>query len=109
MANVSLQRSAQAASLAQNRRELAQLQYAHLQAESDYQRQTKLASAGFASAVALDQAQRQEHLAAKLLEQAREDQRVEADIRQRSLDEMAPGRARACSAVCNCSSARASA
>ncbi len=89
MANVSLQRSAQAASLAQNRRELAQLQYTYSQADADYQRQLKLASAGFASAVALDQAQRQERLAAKLLEQAREDQRVEADIRQRSLDEMA--------------------
>jgi HlyD family secretion protein len=89
MANVSLQRSAQAASLAQNRRELAQLQYTYAQADADYQRQLKLASAGFASAVALDQAQRQERLAAKLLEQAREDQRVEADIRQRSLDEMA--------------------
>ncbi len=88
MANVSLQRSAQAASLAQNRRELAQLQYAHLQAESELQRQNKLSSAGFASAVALDQARRQEQLAAKLLEQAREDQRVEANIRQRSLDEM---------------------
>ena len=38
--------------------------------------------------MALDQAQRQEGLAAKLLAQAREDQRVEANIRQRSLDEM---------------------
>ena len=89
MANVSLQRSAQAASLAQNRRELAQLQYTYSQAETDLQRQNKLAAAGFASAVALEQAQRQERLAAKLLEQAREDQRVEANIRQRSLDEMA--------------------
>jgi HlyD family secretion protein len=88
MANVSLQRSAQAASLAQNRRELAQLQYTHMQAESGLQRQTKLASAGFAAAVELDEAQRQERLAAKLLAQARVDQRVEADIRQRSLDEM---------------------
>lgn len=89
MANVSLQRSAQAASLAQNRRELAQLQYAYSLAETELQRQTKLASAGFASAVALDQAQRQELLAARLLDQAREDQRVEANIRQRSLNEMA--------------------
>jgi HlyD family secretion protein len=88
MANVSLQRSAQAASLAQNRRELAQLQAAHLQAESALQRQKKLASAGFAAAVALEDAQRQEQLARQLLEQARHDQRVEADIRQRSLDEM---------------------
>jgi HlyD family secretion protein len=88
MANLSLQRSAEAASLAQNRRELAQLQYAQMQAESELQRQTKLASAGFASAVALDQAQRQESLAATLLKQARADQRVEAKIRQRSLDEM---------------------
>jgi HlyD family secretion protein len=88
MANVSLQRSAQAASLAQNRRELAQLQSAHSQAESELQRQNKLAAAGFASAQALEQAQRQERLAAQLLAQARQDQRVEANIRQRSLDEM---------------------
>lgn len=88
MANVSLQRSAQAASLAQNRRELAQLQSGHSQAESELQRQNKLAAAGFASAQALEQAQRQERLAAQLLEQARQDQRVEANIRQRSLDEM---------------------
>ena len=88
MANVSLQRSAQAASLAQNRRELAQLQFAYSQAEVELQRQTKLSNAGFASAVALDQAQRQERLAAQLLEQARHDQRLEAGIRQRSLDEM---------------------
>jgi HlyD family secretion protein len=88
MANVSLQRSAQAASLAQNRRELAQLQYAHSHAESEYQRQMRLSKAGFASAMALEDGRRQEQLAAQLLEQAREDQRVEADIRQRSLDEM---------------------
>jgi HlyD family secretion protein len=88
MANVSLQRSAQAASLAQNRRELAQLQYSHAQAQSDYDRQVRLSKAGFASAMALEEAQRQERLAAQLLEQARHDQRVEADIRQRSLDEM---------------------
>lgn len=88
MANVSLQRSAQAASVAQNRRELAQLQYAHAQAQSEYDRQLRLSKAGFASAMALEDAQRQEKLAAQLLEQARHDQRVETDIRQRSLDEM---------------------
>jgi HlyD family secretion protein len=88
MANVSLQRSEQAASLAHNRRELLQLQNAHLQADSELQRHLKLASAGFASAAALEQAQRQERLAALLLEQAREDQRIEANIRRRSLEEM---------------------
>lgn len=88
MANVSLQRSAQAASLSQNRRELAQLESAHLLAHSDLQRQQKLSAAGFASAAALEQAHRQQTLAAKLLEQARQDQRVEANIRERSLDEM---------------------
>ena len=88
MANVSMQRSEQAASLAQNRRELVQLQYALSQAETELQRQTRLASAGFAAAMALEQAQRQQRLAAQLLEQARQDQRVEANIRQRSLDEM---------------------
>ncbi len=88
MANVSLQRSAQAASRAQNRRELAQLQHAFAQADGELQRQTKLANAGFASAMSLEQAQRQERLASELLEQARQDQRIEAGIRQRSLDEM---------------------
>ncbi len=89
MANVSLQRSAQAASLAQNRRELAQLQHAHSEAETELQRQTRLSNAGFVSVAALERAQRQERLAAKLLDQAREDQRVEANIRTRSLEEMA--------------------
>lgn len=88
MANVSLQRSAEAASLAQNRRELAQLQFAAAQAESDLDRQTRLAKAGFAAGMALEQAQRQARLATTLVEQARKDQRVEEDIRHRSLDEM---------------------
>lgn len=89
LANVSVQRSAQVASLAQSRREVAQLQAAQLQAESEYQRLQKLADAGFVSAAALDQAQRQHRLSSQLLEQARQDQRIEADTRQRSLDEMA--------------------
>lgn len=89
MANVSVQRSAQAASLAQNRRELAQLQAAQQQAETDHQRQQQLAAAGFVSPAALEQAERQQRLATQLLEQARHDQRVEADTQQQSLDEMA--------------------
>lgn len=89
LANVAVQRSAQVASLAQNRRELTQLQASQLQADSDYQRIAKLASAGFASAAALEQAQRQKQLTSQLLEQARHDQRLEADTRQQSLDEMA--------------------
>lgn len=89
LANVSIQRSAQVASLAQSRREVAQLQAAQLQAESDYQRLQKLADAGYVSAAALDQSRRQYELSSKLLEQARQDQRIEADTRQRSLDEMA--------------------
>lgn len=88
MANVSMQRSEQAASIAQNRRELAQLQYASTQADTELDRQTRLAKAGFAAGMALDQAQRQAQLAATLLEQARKDQRIEQTIRQRSLDEM---------------------
>ena len=88
MANASVQRSAQAASLAQNRRELAQLQAAQEQTEADYQRATMLADAGFVSAAALEQAQRQRQLAAQLLQQARQDQRIEAAIRQQSLAEM---------------------
>jgi HlyD family secretion protein len=89
LANVSVQRSTQVASLAQSRREVAHLQAAQLQAESDYQRLQKLAEAGFASGAALDQSRRQYQLSSQLLQQAREDQRVEADTRQRSLDEMA--------------------
>jgi len=88
MANVSMQRSEQAASLAQNRRELAQLQYAATQADAELDRQTRLAKAGFAAGMALEQAQRQAQLASTLLEQARKDQRVEQAIRARSLDEM---------------------
>src|SRR6185295_1122009 len=75
MANVSLQRSEQAASLAQNRRELAQLKYASAQADAELDRQTRLAQAGFAAAMQLEQAQRQAQLAATLVEQARKDQR----------------------------------
>jgi HlyD family secretion protein len=89
LANVSLQRSAQAASLAQNRRELAQLQAALHRTESEYRRLQRLASAGFVAAATVEDAQREQELAAQLVEQAREDHRVESDIRQRSLDEMA--------------------
>jgi HlyD family secretion protein len=89
LANVSVQRSALVASLAQNRRELAQLQAAQLQADSDYQRIAKLASAGYVSAAALEHAQRQQQLTLQLFKQGRHDQRLEADTRQQSLDEMA--------------------
>nr|WP_316641770.1 hypothetical protein [uncultured Roseateles sp.] len=88
MANVSVQRSAQAASLAQNRRELAQLQAAQQQAEAELERQAQLAAAGFVSLAVLEQAQRQQRLAAQLLQQARADQRLEAETREQSLAEM---------------------
>ncbi len=88
MANVSMERSAQAQSLAQNRRELAQLQAAQGQAESDWQRQSLLADAGFVSPAALAQAVRQRALATQLLADAREDQRREAAIRAQSIDQM---------------------
>ncbi len=88
MANVSVQRSALAASLAQNRRELTQLQAAQQQAESDYQRLAKFAGGGFVSAAEFERAQRQQQLTAQLLEQARQDQRLEAETRRQSLDEM---------------------
>jgi HlyD family secretion protein len=89
IANVSVQRSAQAASLAQSRRELAQMQAVQQQAESEYRRIAKLTGGGFMSAAALEEAERKHVLATQLLQQAREDHRVEAEIRQRSLDEMA--------------------
>jgi HlyD family secretion protein len=89
LANVSIQRSAQAASLAQNRRELAQLQAAQQRADSEHRRLAQLAGAGFIAAAAVEEAQRARQLASELLEQAREDQRIEAGIRERSLEEMA--------------------
>lgn len=88
MANVSVQRSAQAASLALNRRELAQLQAAWSQAEAEAGRQRQLAAAGFISGAALQDAERRQRLAALLLQQAREDQGLEARTRQQSIDEM---------------------
>lgn len=89
MANVSAQRSALAASLAQNRRELAQLHAAQGQAVADHQRQARLAEAGFVSSAALEQAERQQRLATQLLQQAEADQRLEAETRRQSLAEMA--------------------
>ncbi|HJV72315.1 efflux RND transporter periplasmic adaptor subunit [Ideonella sp.] len=89
MANVSVQRSAQAASLALNRRELAQLQAAQTESQAEYQRQAQLAAAGFVSPAALEQAERRQRLAAQLLQQARQDLRLEAETRQQSIDEMA--------------------
>ena len=89
MANVSVQRTAQAASLAQNRRELAQLQAAQQQAESDFRRQAQLADAGFVAPAAVEQSRRQQDLADRLLKQATADQRQEAAIRDQSIAEMA--------------------
>jgi HlyD family secretion protein len=88
MANVSVERTAQAASLAQNRRELAQLQAAAQQAESDWRRQQLLADAGFVSPAAVEQAARNKDLADRLLRQAQGDQRAEAAIREQSITEM---------------------
>ncbi|MBW8897521.1 MAG: hypothetical protein JF619_05270, partial [Massilia sp.] len=89
MANVSVQRTAQAASLAQNRRELAQLQATQQQAEAEWHRQAQLAAAGFVSPAALEQAGRAHALADRLLTQARADQQAEAAIRDQSIAEMA--------------------
>jgi HlyD family secretion protein len=89
MANVSVERTAQAASLAQNRRELAQLQAAQQQAESDHQRQAQLAAAGFVAPAAVEQSRRQLELADHLFKQAEADQRQEAAIRDQSVAEMA--------------------
>lgn len=88
LANVSLQRSAQAASLAQNRRELAQLQTAAQQALDHYQRQAQLAAEGFVSVSSLEKARADRALAQRLLQQAEQDQRIEADTRQQSLNDM---------------------
>ncbi len=89
MANVSVQRSAQAASLAANRRELAQLQAGQQQAEAEWARQSALAAEGFVSTAALEQAERAHRLASQLLQQARADQQAEAQTRAQSIAEMA--------------------
>ncbi|MFL6697618.1 MAG: efflux RND transporter periplasmic adaptor subunit [Vitreoscilla sp.] len=89
MVNVSVQRTAQVASLAQNRRELAQLQAAQQQAQSDWRRQARLAADGFVSAAAVEQSLRTRELADRMLRQAEADQRAEAAIREQSIAEMA--------------------
>jgi HlyD family secretion protein len=89
MANVSVERTAQAASLAQNRRELAQLQAAQQQAEDDWTRRSQLAQAGFVAPAAVAQSLRARDLADRLLRQAEADQRAEAAIRAQSIAEMA--------------------
>lgn len=87
-ANAGLQRSAWASSLAQNRRELAQLRHEAEQAAAELRRQQALAREGFVSAAALEQAERQAALASQLLAQAREDQATEQQARARSLAEL---------------------
>ena len=89
MANVSVERTAQAASLAQNRRELAQLLSAQQQADSDHQRQAQLAADGFVAPAAVERSRRQLALADRLLIQSEADQRQEAEIREQSIAEMA--------------------
>ncbi len=89
LANVSVQRSALASSLAQSRRELAQLQAAQQQAEAEHARQAALAAEGFVAPAALEHSRRQLALASTLLTQTRQDQQIEAQTRQQSLDEMA--------------------
>jgi HlyD family secretion protein len=89
MANLSAQRSAQAASLAQHRRERAQLQAALQQADAEWARTQRLAAEGFVAPAALEQAQRQQALAWRLLQQAEQDQALEAQTREQALAEMA--------------------
>ena len=88
IANVSLQRSAQAASVAQSRRELTQLQSEQERAES-YERRIAMLPDKAVSAADREEVKRKRELATQLLEHARQDHKVEAEIRQRSLDEMA--------------------
>jgi hypothetical protein len=88
MANLSAERSAQAASLALHRRERAQLQAALQQAEADVARTQRLAEAGFVAPAALEQAQRQQALAQRLLQQAEQDHALEAQTRAQALAEL---------------------
>jgi HlyD family secretion protein len=85
---VSVERTAQAASLAQNRRELAQLQATAQQTDSDWRRQRQLGDAGFVSPAAVEQSARAKELADRLLRQVEADQRAEAAIRDQSITEM---------------------
>lgn len=88
LANVSVQRSGLASYLAANRRELTQLQHQLSEAELLLARQQRLAAQGFVSAAALEQAERQQQLAQRLLVQAQADQQLELAIRRQSLAEM---------------------
>lgn len=89
LANVSIERSAQAASLAQNRRVLLQLEADFHTADSRYRRTRKLAEAGYVSAIDFEDIELRRETSAELLEQVRRDQREEARIRQVSIEEMA--------------------
>jgi len=88
LANVAVQRSSLASILAANRRELTQLQHALQEAEQQLARQRELAARGFVSSAALETAERQQRLTARLLVQTQEDQQLEAQTRRQSLAEM---------------------
>ena len=88
LANVAVQRSSLASILAANRRERMQLQHALQEADQSLARQRELAARGFVSAAALETAERQQQLAARLLAQTTEDQLTEAQTRRESLAEM---------------------
>lgn len=88
LANVALQRTAMQASLAQARRELAQLRASEQQLESEWQRQHGLAAEGFVSTAALEGHARQLQLARQLRAQAEQDRQQDAAVRQQSLAEM---------------------
>ncbi len=88
LANVSIERSAQASSLAANRRELLELEADHQLADSRYRRMKALVDGGHVSAIEFEEVQRKRETTAALLEQVRRDQREEARIRQASIEEM---------------------
>ncbi|HMN47191.1 MAG TPA: biotin/lipoyl-binding protein [Povalibacter sp.] len=89
LANVSIERSAQAASLAQNRRVLLQLEADYQAADSRYRRTKELAASGYVPAIDFEEIQLRRETAVELLEQVRRDQREEARIREVSIGEMA--------------------
>jgi HlyD family secretion protein len=88
LANVAVQRSSLTSILAANRRERMQLQHALQEADQSLARQRELAARGFVSAAALETAERQQQLAARLLAQTTEDHLTEAQTRRESLAEM---------------------
>lgn len=88
LANLSTLRAAQAGAQAQWRRELAQRRHELALASDESERQQALAAQGFVSPLAARNARRQAELQAELLRQCEEDSQAELRVRARTVTEM---------------------